>query len=72
MKKAEIVRWLARESGVSRAEAADRLDQVVHEILSSLRQGRKATLPGLGTFTPGGGGTRFEREGRDSDAATRV
>lgn len=71
MKKAEIARRLARESGVTRAEAADRLDRVVHEILSSLRQGRKATLPGLGTFMPGGGGTQFEREGREGDAATR-
>jgi nucleoid DNA-binding protein len=69
MKKAEIARRLARESGVTRAEAADRLDRVVHDILSSLRQGRKATLPGLGTFTPGGGGTRFEREGKGGDAA---
>jgi nucleoid DNA-binding protein len=71
MKKAEIARRLARESGTTRAEAADRLDRVVHEILSSLRHGRKASLPGLGTFTPGDGGTRFEREGKDSDAAAR-
>jgi len=71
MKKAEIARRLARKSGVTRAEAADRLDRVVYEILSSLRKGRKATLPGLGTFMPGGGGTRFEREGRHGDAATR-
>jgi nucleoid DNA-binding protein len=71
MKKAEIARRLARETGVTRAEAADRLDRVVHEILSSLRQGRNATLPGLGTFMPGGSGTRFERERKDGDAETR-
>jgi nucleoid DNA-binding protein len=69
MKKAEIARRLARKSGVTRAEAADRLDRVVHDILSSLRQGRKAILPGLGTFMPGGGGTRFEREEKGGDAA---
>jgi nucleoid DNA-binding protein len=69
MKKAEIVRRMARESGVTRAVAADRLDRVVHNILSSLRHGRKASLPGLGTFTPGGEGTRFERE-REGGLAT--
>jgi nucleoid DNA-binding protein len=71
MKKAELARRLARESGVTRAEAADRLDGVVHEILSNLRHGRKASLPGLGTFTPSGAGTRFEREGKDGDVQTR-
>jgi nucleoid DNA-binding protein len=62
MKKADIARRLARESGVTRAQAADRLDRVVHHILSSLRQGRAASLPGLGTFTPSDTGARFERE----------
>ncbi len=71
MKKAEIARRMALESGLTRAEAADRLDRVVHGILSSLRQGRKASLPGLGTFTPGGGGTRFEREKEGGHATPR-
>jgi integration host factor subunit alpha len=68
MKKVDIARRLARESGVSKAEAADRLDRVVHRILSSLRQGRTAKLPGLGTFAPGTEGARFEREPKDGDA----
>jgi nucleoid DNA-binding protein len=65
MKKAEIARRMAKESGVTRAQAADQLDSVVHDILQSLRHGRKASLPGLGTFTPGGAGMRFEREEAD-------
>ena len=34
-------------------EAADQLDRVVNEILSNLRSGNVAPLPGLGTFVPG-------------------
>jgi nucleoid DNA-binding protein len=51
MKKRDIAKRMARESGMSEAEAADRLDRVVHHILSSLRRGRPAPLPGLGKFT---------------------
>jgi len=50
MKKPEITRRIARQSRVTDAEAADRLDQVVHQILSSLRKGKSAPLPGLGKF----------------------
>ncbi|HTS63665.1 MAG TPA: HU family DNA-binding protein [Candidatus Acidoferrales bacterium] len=62
MKKAEIVRRLARQSGLSDAEAADRLDRMVHEIVSGVRRGRTQSLPGLGRFRAGSGGRlRFER-----------
>ena len=64
MKKPEIAKQIARQSGVSEAEAADRLDHVVHAILTNLRNGKTASLPGLGRFRAGAGGTlRFEREG---------
>jgi nucleoid DNA-binding protein len=53
MKKPHIAKRLAKRSGVSRAEAADRLDRVVNEILSDLRNGHATPLPGLGTFVPG-------------------
>lgn len=53
MKKQEIARKLARRSGLSNAAAADKLDRVVNRILSNLRKGRNAPLPGLGTFTAG-------------------
>ena len=53
MKKPQIAKRLAKRSGVSRAEAADQLDRVVNEILSHLRNGQAAPLPGLGTFVPG-------------------
>lgn len=69
MKKADIARRMARESGVTKAEAADLLDGVVHRILVNLRQGRRAALPGLGAFVPGDAGAQFEREEKDGDAA---
>jgi len=63
MKKPEIARRIARQAGVSQAEAADHLDRVVSEILTSLRRGESAELPGLGRFRPASGGRiRFERE----------
>jgi nucleoid DNA-binding protein len=67
MRKPEIAKRLARQSGVSNAEAADQLDRVVHQILSKLRKGKPAPLPGLGRFTPGPKGTyQFEQDqGKD-------
>lgn len=56
MKKPEIAKDMARQSGVTEAEAADRLDRVVHDILSKLRSGKSASLPGLGRFSSGAGG----------------
>ncbi|MCU1259449.1 MAG: hypothetical protein JWO80_2334 [Bryobacterales bacterium] len=53
MRKTLLTNSLAREAGVTKAEAADQLDRVVHQIVTSLRRGRPATLPGLGQFQPG-------------------
>jgi nucleoid DNA-binding protein len=64
MKKREIAKRMAKEAGVSPGEAADRLDRVVRDILSNLRKGKEAPLPGLGRFTQGPHGMpAFEREG---------
>ena len=64
MKKPEIAKRMARQSGVSEAEAADHLDRMVHHILLNLRKGKETPLPGLGKFTHGPDGEiRFEPEG---------
>jgi nucleoid DNA-binding protein len=64
MKKPEIAKKMARQSGGTRGEAADRLDRLVQEILDGLRQGKETRLPGLGCFRPGTGGRlAFQREG---------
>ena len=48
MKKPELAKGLALESGLTEAEAADRLDRVVNDIIAKLRKGKPAPLPGLG------------------------
>jgi nucleoid DNA-binding protein len=53
MNKGELTNRLARQTHRSKAAAADELDRVVHQILTRLRRGEKARLPGLGTFVPG-------------------
>ena len=53
MKKAQIARRLAKESGISPAAAADQIDLILNDILKRVRRGQRASLPGLGTFQPG-------------------
>jgi nucleoid DNA-binding protein len=68
MRKPELAKRMARRSGVSEAEAADRLDRVVYQILEKLRRGQEAQLPGLGKFRVGRDGRiSFEQDGSKSD-----
>ncbi len=62
MKKNDLAERLASRTRTSPGAAADQLDQIVHRILQSLRVGKPAALPGLGTFTPANRkpGFRFE------------
>ena len=53
MTKSDLATRLARQTRLSKAEAADQLDRLVHQIVSSLRQGQPARFPGLGSFRPG-------------------
>jgi nucleoid DNA-binding protein len=53
MKKSELATRLAKQSGVSTAQAADQLDRVVNQIIANLKKGESAPLPGLGKFVPG-------------------
>jgi nucleoid DNA-binding protein len=52
MRKNDLAVRLARASGITRAKAADQIDSVVHRVLRNLRQGRPASLPGLGVLRP--------------------
>jgi nucleoid DNA-binding protein len=45
MKKAEIAKRMAQEAGVSPAEAADRLDGVVRDILSPCEKDESPPSP---------------------------
>ena len=53
MKKQQLAKRLAKQSGISPAAAADQLDIILSGILRRVRQGYRASLPGLGTFVPG-------------------
>ena len=53
MKKSQLAARLAKETGIPKAVAADQLDHVVNQIISRLKKGETASLPGLGKFTPG-------------------
>jgi nucleoid DNA-binding protein len=64
MKKSELANRLAKQAGVSTAEAADQLNHVVSQIISNLKRGQPAQLPGLGEFQPGAKWNfKFERKG---------
>jgi len=64
MKKPEIAKRMASQSGVTDGEAADHLDSIVQRILSDLRKGKATPLPGLGKFISGPDGKiAFEPEG---------
>lgn len=64
MKKQDIAKGLALESGLTEGEAADRLDRVVHDIIARLRKGEAAPLPGMGRFARGRDGkVAFRRDG---------
>jgi len=51
MRKNEISEQLARESHLSKAVAADRVDRVVHDIMKRLRKGEAVSMPGLGKLS---------------------
>jgi nucleoid DNA-binding protein len=53
MKKLALAELLAKQTNVSTGAAADDLDRVVHDILTNLKKGKSASVPGLGKFTLG-------------------
>jgi nucleoid DNA-binding protein len=48
MKREELAKTLARQTGLSQPEARNVVDELVHDILKKLRQGRPVRLPGVG------------------------
>lgn len=53
MKKPELAKTIALETGVATAAAADAMDSAVNRLLRMLRSGQPAHLPGLGSILPG-------------------
>jgi len=48
MKREELAKTLARETGLSKSAARNEVDELVHDILLRLRRGQPVKLPGLG------------------------
>jgi nucleoid DNA-binding protein len=53
MKKSDLIRKMARQNGGDHGDAADQMDHAVTRIVRTLRRGKPARLPGLGTISPG-------------------
>ena len=62
MNKGELVDAVAKDAGISKAEAQAAVDSVVDNVTSALKQGSKVTLVGFGTFATS---DRSAREGRN-------
>lgn len=50
MTKAELVELMAKEAGLTKADATRALDAFVGSVTKSLKGGKKVTLVGFGTF----------------------
>ena len=59
-----LIRRLAKRSGITRAQAADQIHNIIHDLVSRLKRGETARLPGVGKLV---GPTRpkFTQEGAD-------
>jgi len=72
MKKEQLARQLAKESGITPAAAADQVDRIVTDILKRVRKGHSASVPGWGTFRPGRNEEfRLERSSPDTIAPSK-
>ena len=60
MSKTELVELIAKEAGLSKADAARALDSTIAGITTGLKKDGKVALGGFGTFTAK---TRAAREG---------
>ena len=52
MKRDELARQIAKQTRTSPAEAADRLDRIVHDLIQKMKKGKRTSLPGLGELAP--------------------
>ena len=62
MSKTELVELIAKEAGLSKADAARALDATMESVTEALEKGEKVSLVGFGTFATS---KREAREGRN-------
>ncbi len=62
MNKGDLIESVAKQSGLSKADAGRAVDAVLDSITGTLMTGDKVTLPGFGTFSTS---KRAARQGRN-------
>ncbi len=69
MNKGELVDSIAKQSGLTKTDAAKALDATLDAITSTLQNGDKVTLPGFGTFSTS---KRSARTGRNPQTGKEI
>jgi len=62
MNKAELVDKLAKDAGITKAQANEALDSFTNSVVGALKKGDRVTLVGFGTFSVS---ERSARNGRN-------
>lgn len=62
MNKAELVDKLAKDAGITKAQANEALDSFTNNVVGALKKGDRVTLVGFGTFSVS---ERSARNGRN-------
>ena len=69
MNKGELVDSIAKQSGLTKADAAKALDATLDAVTGTLQTGDKVTLPGFGTFSTS---KRSARTGRNPQTGKEI
>ena len=69
MNKGELVDSIAKQSGLTKADAAKALDATLDAVTGTLQTGDKVTLPGFGTFSVS---QRSARTGRNPQTGKEI
>ncbi len=62
MNKGDLINRIAEDAGITKAQATDALNSVLGSVKDTLKDGKKVTLVGFGTFSVN---HRPERQGRN-------
>ena len=62
MNKAELIDKIAKDAGITKAQANEALDSFTNSVVASLKKGDRVTLVGFGTFSVS---ERSARNGRN-------
>lgn len=69
MNKAELVDNIAKDAGITKAQANESLDSFTQTVVSTLKKGDKVTLVGFGTFSVS---ERSARTGRNPQTGAEI